>query len=58
LVAWGVRPFEEEFLSEILVSLPGQEPIRMIEMLKQKSPVLLGLPEQIVDSPHSEVEKK
>src|SRR5213594_2144181 len=54
LVAWGVRPFEEEFLSEILVSLPGQEPVRMIEVLKQKSPILLGLPEQIIDSPQPE----
>jgi hypothetical protein len=54
LVAWGVRPFEEEFLSEILVSLPGQEPVRMIEVLKQKSPMLLGLPETINDSPPPE----
>ena len=47
LVAWGVRPFEEEFLSEILVSLPGQEPVRMIEALKGKAPNLLGLPETV-----------
>jgi len=48
LVAWGVRPFEEEFLSEILVRLPGQiEPVRMIEALKAKTPQLLGLPEAI-----------
>jgi hypothetical protein len=48
LVAWGVRPFEEEFLSEILVTLPGQvEPVRMIDAMKAKTPQLLGLPEAI-----------
>lgn len=43
LVAWGVRPFEEEFLSELRTA-SGQ---RLIEVLKQKSPSLLGLPETI-----------
>src|SRR5207249_12282397 len=43
LVAWGVRPFEEEFLSELRTAT-GQ---RLIEVLKQKSPGLLGLPETI-----------
>jgi hypothetical protein len=52
LVAWGVRPFEEEFLSEILVMLPGAvEPVRMIDAMKAKTPILLGLPEKIHEEP-------
>lgn len=51
LVAWGVRPFEEEFLSEILVLLPGSvEPVRMIEAIKGKTPTLLGLPEVVKEA--------
>ena len=42
-VAYGIRPFEEEFLSEIVVHTErGEE--RLVDVLKNKSPTLLGLP--------------
>ncbi len=42
-VALGASKFEEEFLSDIAV-MTDQGPKRLIEVIKTKSPTLLGLP--------------
>lgn len=44
-VAYGIRPFEEEFLSEIIVPTEHGER-RLVELLKEKSPAMLGLVER------------
>jgi hypothetical protein len=44
-VAWGVRPFEEEFLSDVIVNTEYGER-RLVDVLKDKSPSMLGLEEK------------
>jgi hypothetical protein len=44
-VAYGVKPFEEEFLAEIVVPTEQGER-RLVDILKDKSPQMLGLPEK------------
>ena len=43
-VAWGLRPFEEEFLAEVIVQTP-KGTIRFAEMVRRQG--LLALPEAI-----------
>lgn len=45
-VAWGIRPFEEEFLAEVIVQTP-EGPKRFAEMVKQQN--LIALPEIILN---------
>lgn len=46
-VAWGLRPFEEEFMAEVLVPRGNGPPIRFAELVKEQR--LLSLPEIEVD---------
>lgn len=43
-VAYGVRPFEEEFLSDIIIH-DEQGEKRLIDVLKERAPDMLGLPD-------------
>ena len=44
-VAYGFKPFEEEFLADVAVKGPHGEQ-RLIEVVKQQAPRLLGLPDK------------
>lgn len=47
-VAYGVRPFEEEFLAEIIVPTEEGER-RLVDIIKDRSPQMLGLPNKAQD---------
>lgn len=54
-VAYGFKPFEEEFLADVAVKGPHGEQ-RLIEVVKQQAPRLLGLPDKSDESIISEQE--
>jgi hypothetical protein len=49
-VAYGVKPFEEEFLAEIVVPTERGER-RLVDVLKERSPSMLGLEEKQIQEP-------